>query len=112
MRKIGHLHHTWLLFVFAFHLPTRDIRLKSAPEIRGAYDGVDDGEDNQDDCDHRKRSESSASRQIALGPVGLLIHADELEEKVGHPPKVKDLSHASTVSIRRLRPLTGLDCLQ
>ena len=61
MREIGHLHHIWL-FIFAFHFSIRNIRLKSMPKIRGAHNGVDDGEDDQHDCNHCERGESLASR--------------------------------------------------
>ena len=64
------------------------------PEIRGAHCGIDDGEDNQNDCDHCKRSESFTSRYVALGPRGVLIHSNELEEKVGQSSKVESLSGA------------------
>ena len=96
MREIGHLHDIGL-FIFAFHFSICNIRFQSVPEVRGTNDSVDDGEDNQYDCDHGKRRESLASRQIAPGPVSLLIHANKLEEEVGHSSKVKDLTRALSV---------------
>ena len=87
MRKIGHLHHI-LLFIFAFYFPIHNIRLQPAPEIRGAHNGVDDGEDDQNNCDHCERSESLASRYVALGPCGILVHSNELKEEVAHSSNV------------------------
>lgn len=63
-------------------------------EIRGAHHRIDDGEDNQNDCDDCKRSKSFASRYVPRGPYGVLIHSDELEEEVGQSSKVKELSRA------------------
>lgn len=80
------------------------------PEVRGAHDGVDDGEDNQNDCDHCKGGESFASRCVALGPGGVLIHSNKLEEEVGQSSKVKNLSRAP--SANAAFDLGGLECLQ
>ena len=102
MREIRHLHHIWL-FILAFHLSIHNVRLKSMSKIRCAHNGVDDGEDDQNDCDHCERSKSLASRSVASGPVGVLIHPDELEKEVGHSSKIKNLSRAH-VSKRLLRP--------
>ena len=80
------------------------------PEIRGAHNCVDDGEDDQNDRDYCERSESFASREVALGSGGVLIHANELEEEVGHSSKVKNLSRA--MSVNAAFDPRGIDCLQ
>lgn len=56
VREIWHLHHVWF-FVLAFYLPTRNVWLKSFPEIHCAHDGVDDCDDDQNNGDDSKSCE-------------------------------------------------------
>lgn len=62
------------------------------PEIRRAHDGVDNRENDQDHGDHSKSRKGIPSRQVAFGSLGIFIHADKLEKKVGQSPEIKSLS--------------------
>lgn len=98
MRKIGHLHHV-RLFLLTFHLPVRNVRLESLPEVDCAHESIDDCDDNQDNGDDSKCCQRFTDRTIAIRSVSTLVHSDEFKKKVGASPKVESLSSILSVQV-------------
>ena len=52
-------------------------------EVGSTHNGIGDGDNDQDDGDDGERGEGFSSGYVAFGSIGVLVHSDELEEKVG-----------------------------
>lgn len=59
-------------------------------EIVRAHTSVDDGHDNENECDDREESQRSSSKEIFLKSPRL-VHPDKFEEEVRHRAEIKEL---------------------
>lgn len=80
MAQVRHLGYVRLL-VLAFYLSAGNMWLKSLSKVHRAYDGVDDGDNDQDYRDDGKCCKRLSSRKVIRFGI-LLVHAYQLEEEV------------------------------
>lgn len=90
IRHLGHVAIRQLL-LFALHLPARDMRLQPLAEVCRAHACVDDGQDDEDDGENGEGGEGPADGIEDFAMFAGLVHADELEEKVGEAGEVENL---------------------
>lgn len=95
-REVGHLQHGRFL-VFALHFPLRNIGLQAVVEVQGTHNRVDDCDDDEDYGNDSKCGKWLSGGQVACSPYGVLVHSDELEEKVCKAPEIEHL-YLETVS--------------
>ena len=94
--KVRHLHHVRLLFI-ALNLSNCDIRLEPFSEIRGTHDGVNDGDDDQEDGDYSESCERLAHWAISPRSMIMVVHSDELEEKIGQSSEIEGLREVRSI---------------
>lgn len=80
MAQVRHLGYVCLL-VLAFYFSAGNMWLESFPKVHRAYDGVDDGDNDQDYRDDGKGCKRLSSRKEILFGI-FLVHAYQLEEEV------------------------------
>lgn len=60
------------------------VRLQTFVEVGGAYDSVNNSDEDADDCEDREGGEGVSCGIIVLtATIGVKVHAEKLEEKVG-----------------------------
>lgn len=79
-----------------------DVGLEPRTEVCHADEGIDDGQDNQQDSKHRKGRQALSHGRIDLGVAGL-VDAHQLEEEVGQAAEVEQdgEGHADLVLVAR-----------
>ena len=78
------------LFPFSGYLPRSNVGFQTLAEIQGACYGVDNGADDEDNCDDSERCERSTGRAIVL-LVGGLVDSSEFKDEVGESAVIQGL---------------------
>lgn len=78
-----------LLGFFATLLPV-DVGLQTLVEIVHAHARINDGHDDQNEGDDREEGQRPPGRQVLLVCLWS-VHANELEQEIGHCSEVKQL---------------------
>jgi hypothetical protein len=82
MLEVWQLSHVVNLLSFLSpNLPLHDMWLQSHPEIRGAYPGIDDCHDNQDNGNNSETGQILSNWKV-IALVAGLVHSCKLENKV------------------------------
>ncbi len=75
--KLGRNLLCFLTTTISFH----DVWFQSLAEIRGAHNGIDDGQDDQDNCDHSKTGQTLPDWKV-IRFFAWLVHSCQLENEV------------------------------
>lgn len=81
--------HADVLLLFSANLALQQMRLQALVEVGHAYRGIDDREDDQNDCYDGKTGERFSYGKVVIF-VAWLIHPSKLEDEIGQPAEEAD----------------------
>lgn len=90
-----HLVRVGVLLLGILPLWSNQMLLEASPEVAHTYEGVDDGENDEDDGEDSERRQRASNRQV-MRRFYRLVDADEFEEEIAKAAKVQkdDGAHA------------------